>query len=559
MPVSPVRRRPRTTALAVALAAGGLVVAPLSPAAGASSTSASAATAAAATAAAALPAVEAPALSRVAGADRYATSVAASRAAFPSGTRAPVVFLVSGTSRSEGYGAISAAAGLGGSVLLTRADGIPSTTAAELDRLDPDRIVLVGGTSTLATAVAQAATRYAATVQRVSGGSAASTSQALNRFAFGSATKAWVATGSSPTDSVVGATAAGAHRSPVIVLDGSRADLPSANAQLLRDLGVTSVTVVGSTAAVSAGIEADLKAVVGSANVVRASGSDRYAVAARVNALAWPAMAPGTAYLANGKETTNAFAGALLAARQKRPLYVTVPFCVPASTRPALAGSGVTRVALLGGEASVRVLAGRLEGCRSIETASSVWVLVNKRNPLPQSFVPSNLVVPSMSYANGQRLRSDAAAALARMASASYSEGAGRIGIDTAYRSYATQKALYDKYLALKGRTWTDTWYLRAGYSEHQTGLTVDLLPIGRSNCSINDCIDETPQGVWLARNAWRFGFILRYEKGRTSVTGMGFEPWHFRFVGAPLAKGYHDGGWHTYEQYVDQPAAPTY
>ena len=112
---------------------------------------------------------------------------------------------------------------------------------------------------------------------------------------------------------------------------------------------------------------------------------------------------------------------------------------------------------------------------------------------------------------------------------------------------------------ALKGRTWTDTWYLRAGYSEHQTGLTVDLLPIGRSNCRINDCIDETPQGVWLAKNAWRYGFILRYEKGRTSTTGVGFEPWHFRFVGTPLATAYHDGGWHTYEQFLRQPAAPRY
>ena len=536
-------------------------MAPLSPAVGAPSSPASAvAVAPAPLAPSTLSAVAAPTVSRIAGADRYATSVAASRAAFPSGTRAPVVFLVSGTSRGEGYGAIAAAAQLGGSVLLTRPDGLASTTASELDRLDPDRIVLVGSTTTLATAVAQAATRYAPTVQRVSGGSAASTSQALNRFAFSAATTAWVVTGASATDAVVGATAAGAHRSPVIVLDGSRADLPSANASLLRDLGVTSVTVVGSTAAVSSGIEADLRAVVGSANVVRASGSDRYSVAARVNALAWPAMAPGTAYLGNGRETTNAFAGALLAARQKRPLYYTVPFCVPASTRPALAGSGVTRVALLGGEASVRVLAGRLEACRSIETASSVWVLVNKRNPLsPKSFVPSNLVVPSMPYAGGHQLRSDAAAALASMAAASSSEGAGRVGIDTAYRSYATQKALYDRYLALRGRTWTDTWYLRAGYSEHQTGLTVDLLPIGRSNCTINDCIDETPQGVWLAKNAWRFGFVLRYERGRTSVTGMGFEPWHFRFVGAPLAKGYHDGGWHTYEQFVDEPAAPTY
>ena len=317
------------------------------------------------------------------------------------------------------------------------------------------------------------------------------------------------------------------------------------------------MTVVG---AVSAGIEADLRTLVGSGNVVRASGSDRYAVAARVDALAWPALAPGTAYLADGRDTTNAFAGALLAARTQRPLYYTVPYCVPPTVRPALTGAGVTRLALLGGEASVRVLAGRLEPCRSIDAASSTWVLVNKRNAIsPRSYVPANLVVPSMPYADGQKLRSDAAAALARMAAASYAAGAGRVGIDTAYRSYDTQKALYAKYLALKGRTWTDTWYLRAGYSEHQTGLTVDLLPIGRSNCRINDCIDETPQGVWLAKNAWRHGFVLRYEKGRTSTTGVGFEPWHFRFVGANLAKAYHDGGWHTYEQFLGEPAAPSY
>ena len=507
-----------------------------------------------------VPAIAAPALSRVAGADRYATSVAASKRAFPSGTTAPVVFLVSGTSQSVGHGAVTAAAHLGGNVLLTRPDGIPGSTAAELDRLNPARIVLVGDYGVLTTDVARAATRYAPSVLRVGTGGASATSQALNRFAFPSAGSAWVVTSRSATDAVVGATAAGAHRAPVIVLDGRLADLPSANADLLRDLGVTSVTVVGSTAAVSSGIEADLRALVGSANVVRASGADRYAVAPRVNALGWPAMAPGTAYLADGQQTTNAFAGALLAARQKRPLYLTVPFCVPASVRPALLGSGVTRVALLGGEASVRLLAGRVEACRSIDTPSSVWVRVNKRNALsPKSFVPANLAVPDMPYADGQRLRSDAAAALARMAAGSYAAGAGRVGIDTAYRSYATQDALYDKYLALKGRTWTDTWYLRPGYSEHQTGLTVDLLPIGRSNCSINDCIDETPQGVWLAKNAWRYGFLLRYEKGRTPVTGVGFEPWHFRFVGTPLSTAYHDGGWHTYEQFLGEPAAPTY
>jgi zinc D-Ala-D-Ala carboxypeptidase len=549
------RRRPRTlTVLAAGTTALATGLATAAVAAGAPAASP------ATTAAAAAPAIAAPALSRVAGADRYATSVAASRRAFSSGTTAPVVFLVSGTSQSLGHGAVTAAARLGGDVLLTRRSSIPAVVANELDRLNPARIVLVGDTTVLTSDVARAAGRYAPSVQRVGTSGASSTSQALNRLAFPSATSAWVVTSRSAADAVTGAAVAGANRAPVIVLDGRSADLPSANAALLRDLGVSTVTVVGGSGAVSSGIEADLRAVVGSSNVVRASGSDRYAVSARVNVLSWPVMAPGTAYLANGRETTNAFAGALLAARQKRPLYLTVPYCVPPAVRPALTGAGVTRVALLGGEASVRLLAGRLEACRPIDVAGGVWVRVNKRNALsPKSFVPSSLVVPDMPYADGHRMRSDAAAALVRMAAGSYAAGAGRVGIDTAYRSYATQDALYDKWLALRGRTWTDTWYLRPGYSEHQTGLAVDLLPIGRSNCRINDCIDETPQGVWLAKNAWRYGFLLRYEKGRTSVTGIGFEPWHFRFVGRPLATAYHDGGWHTYEQFLGEPAAPRY
>ncbi|MFQ6172929.1 D-alanyl-D-alanine carboxypeptidase family protein [Oryzobacter sp. R7] len=507
-----------------------------------------------------VPTVAAPAISRLAGADRYATSVAASKAAFPTGSTAPVVHLVSGTSMVDGYSSIPGATARGGAMLLTRPDGIPSVVAAELDRLNPSRIIVVGNTSTLSPAVASAAARYAPTVTRVSGDSRMSTSRAVNRTAFTSASRAWVVTGTSHSDAVAGAIAAAGHRAPLLVVQGTKADLDPADATLLRDLGVGSVTIVGGTGAVSAGIGADLAALLGSGNVTRASGSDRYDTSAKVNALAWPSMTAGTAYLADGYGLVDAFAGAPLAGHQRRPLYYTVPYCVPAAVRPALTGPAVTRVTLLGGEAVVRVLAGRLEACRSIDSASSLWVLVNKRNAIsPRTYAPSGLVVPSMPYANGHRLRSDAAAALSRMAAASNSEGAGRFGIDTAYRSYETQKALYDKYLALKGRTWTDTWYMRPGYSEHQTGLAVDLLPIGRSNCTINDCIDETPQGVWLARNSWRFGYLLRYEKGRTSVTGMGFEPWHFRYVGLPLAKAYRDAGWHTYEQFLGEPPAPTY
>ena len=419
--------------------------------------------------------------------------------------------------------------------------------------------MLVGDTTTLGAGVARAAARHAGVVTRVDGGGREGTSLALTRQAFPTATQAWVVDRGSPEDAVVAASVAAANRSPVLVVDGAAGGLPAAHAGLLRDLGVTDVTVVGPATAVSRGIADDLEQVVGAQHVRRASGADRYAVAAQVNALGGPDLPTGVAYLADGHDPVSAFAGAVLAGLSRRPLHYALPYCVPASVRPALMAKGVSRVVPVGGERSVRSLAARLEPCRSITDMASDWVLVNRRNPLsPKLFAPPDLVVPPMSDAAGGRLRAAAAAALGRMASA-VADDAGRVGIDTAFRSYATQDALYDKWLARRGRTWTDTWYARPGYSEHQTGLTVDLLPVGAPNCRINDCIDETPQGRWLARNAWRHGFILRYEKGYRSTVGIGFEPWHFRYVGTALAKAYHDGGWHTLEAFLGEPPAPSY
>ena len=507
----------------------------------------------------ALPAARPP-KARLVGDDRYALSVAASRAAFPGGAHAPVVFLVSGESQGQGYAALPAAAVRGGSVLLTRPDGIPRVTAAEVDRLAPDRIVLVGGTTTLGAAVAREAARQAKTVERVDGGGRMGTSLALTRDAFPSADAVWVVAQNHPEQAVVAATAAAAHRSPVLVVDGNADGLPAAHADLLRELGVSFATVVGSSSAVSAGVVDDLAALVGADHVVRAGGGDRYAVAARVNALAWPDLPRGVAYLANGRAVTTAFSGALLAGHSQRPLYYTLPYCVPSKVRTAVTAKSVSRVVPVGGESSVRGTAARLEACRSITDPNSDWVLVNRRNPLsPNRFAPSDLKVPPMAHAGDHQMRADAADALARMTGAAVAAGAGRIGIDTAFRSYATQDALYDTWLARRGRTWADTWYARPGYSEHQTGLTVDLLPVGESNCAINDCIDETPQGRWLARNSWRYGYILRYEEGFRSTVGLGFEPWHFRYVGTPLARAYHEGGWHTLEAFLDEPPAPRY
>ena len=503
-----------------------------------------------------------PAVGRLTGSDRYAASVAASRAAFPTGTHPDVVYLVSGTSPWDSLSASPAAVRGGGGVLLTRGDGIPSSTAAELRRLAPASIVLVGPTTTLSSTVESQAASYAPAVTRVAGTSRYGTSRSLVRRAFeaGSVTRAWVTTGRVWTDGIAAGAAAAVNREPLLTVDGSAGSLPASTVTLLRDLGVTSVVVVGGTTAVSPGIESQLDGILGSSSVTRVAGADQYSLSARVSRLALPQPVPGPSYVASGREFASGLVGAFLAGRTKRPLLYTMPFCVPASVRPALAAPSVTRLTLLGGEVWVRGLVGSLEACRSIRSSSSAWVLVNKRNALrPTSYVPSGLQVPAVTYPNGERLRSDAGAALARMFSAARSEGAGRMSIASGYRSYSTQYTVYWNRVGTNGKAYADTWIARPGYSEHQSGLGLDIAPVGNATCNRHNCIGSTPQGAWLRDNAWRFGFVLRYESGSTGITGYHGEPWHFRYVGTALSTGYHNGGWHSLEQFLDEPAAPTY
>jgi D-alanyl-D-alanine carboxypeptidase len=186
--------------------------------------------------------------------------------------------------------------------------------------------------------------------------------------------------------------------------------------------------------------------------------------------------------------------------------------------------------------------------------------VVNKKRPLnPLKHTPSPLVKPSLSNINGQSLRSDAAAALARLADGVQDAGAGRIAMLSGYRSYSYQSTVYANKVASAGRAEADRWVARPGYSEHQTGLGTDVSPVGASNCSSYTCIGSTPQGRWIAANAWRYGFVVRYEKGQTSVTGYNAEPWHLRYVGTALARDYREGGWHSLEAYFGLPAAPSY
>lgn len=149
----------------------------------------------------------------------------------------------------------------------------------------------------------------------------------------------------------------------------------------------------------------------------------------------------------------------------------------------------------------------------------------------------------------GSGLTKETNEAFKRMKDSASKDGIN-IYIASGFRSYNTQKTLYNNYVARDGKKEADTYSARAGHSEHQTGLAFDVCSSNSKAC-INSGFDNTKEAKWLSENASKFGFILRYPKGSENETGYMYESWHFRYVGKELAsKLYNNGNWITLENY---------
>ena len=166
-------------------------------------------------------------------------------------------------------------------------------------------------------------------------------------------------------------------------------------------------------------------------------------------------------------------------------------------------------------------------------------VIANKTYSLPSNFAPNNLVA-----INGYIKVVD----YVKDAFLSLSSDAKAIGLNiyasSGYRSYSNQKYIYENYVSMDGKENADRYSARAGYSEHQTGLAIDVNTIDMT-------FDNTSESVWLRENAYKYGFIIRYPKGKEEITGYMYEPWHIRYVGKELSnKLYKDGSYITLEEY---------
>ena len=158
-------------------------------------------------------------------------------------------------------------------------------------------------------------------------------------------------------------------------------------------------------------------------------------------------------------------------------------------------------------------------------------MLVNRRNTLDKDYVPLNLkVVKVRIYSNVSKeemqMKGNAADALKRLFDKAEEEGIILYAL-SGYRSYRAQKELYENSIKTNGKDYTNKYVAVAGKSEHQSGLAMDI-----TNSEKSTGFENTKEGKWLQKNAYKFGFIIRYGIGKEDITGYNYEPWHVRYVG---------------------------
>jgi putative cell wall-binding protein len=301
-----------------------------------------------------------PTVDRLSGKSRYETAIAVSQRLFPNAAvESPtVVYVAKGTDYPDALSAAPAAVSDRAPLLLTIPTNLPAAVKAELQRLDPQQIVVIGGTGAVSSAVFSQLQTIAPEVVRLAGGDRYSTARTVVDYAFTSATTAYVATGQNFPDALAASAAGGATGAPVILVAGGRSTLDAPTRDLLISLGVTQIKIAGGLGAVSSGI-ADALAKI--APVTRLAGSNRFTTALAINSDAYTSAS--SVYLATGYNFPDALAGAALAGKEAAPMYSVKSTCVPQYVLDDIVALGAAIVTLLGGPGALTKAVSELTPC----------------------------------------------------------------------------------------------------------------------------------------------------------------------------------------------------
>ncbi|WP_195986823.1 M15 family metallopeptidase [Clostridium sp. D53t1_180928_C8] len=180
-------------------------------------------------------------------------------------------------------------------------------------------------------------------------------------------------------------------------------------------------------------------------------------------------------------------------------------------------------------------------------------ILINKDNKLDEKYVPNNLKVSEakfLDYVQDNNLESKTSDAAKKMFEDAAKDGISLVGV-SGYRSYGVQKGLYNTRIKQKGEARTKAYTAEPGASEHQSGLALDILC--DSYQTLDEGFENTDAFTWLTNNCYKYGFILRYLKGKEDITGYNYEPWHFRYIGnEEIAEDIMNSGL-AFEEYINE------
>lgn len=304
-------------------------------------------------------------INRVAGADRFATSVALSQTQFTNDAEVPVV-IVNGLDYPDALSAGPLANAFNGAMLMVTPTGIPAATAAELTRLDPTIIIIVGGTGVVSASVAEQLEAFVTTgsgVVRIAGADRYATSRAVldNGFDGVAPSEILLATGRNFPDALAASAAAGHIQGAVLLVDGAASTLDAPTTALLDSIGST-VSVIGGTGSVSTGIQQAVATLGLGGN--RVSGADRYATSVAI-AVEFFVYAD-YAYLVNGSGFADALAAGPIAGRRGAPVYLTSGACVTNSVWEDLEFLLANTVTTVGGTGALSSSVYTLTNCSGL-------------------------------------------------------------------------------------------------------------------------------------------------------------------------------------------------
>ncbi|MGM7703016.1 cell wall-binding repeat-containing protein [Pseudalkalibacillus sp. Hm43] len=461
-------------------------------------------------------------MDRISGENRYETAVEISQNGWPDGSNTVVL--------ARGYEFPDAIAGAplayqeDAPILLTDNDYLTQVTKDEIERLEANRVILLGGEAALSSRIESELNSMGLETKRISGKNRYETSVEIARE-LGSSDTAVVAYGGNYPDALSAAPYAARQGFPILLTRTN--EIPSAVNQFKDRFNKS--YILGGHGVISESVANDFN------GAERLAGGDRFETSKEILEVFQMGDAD-EAYVATGYDFADALTGSILAAKTNDPILLAEKNYVPNPTKLYVDDRGLNNFTVFGGYNAI-------DQYVDTELANPIQLLlVNKRRNIPASYEPERLVEPNVRFSpnvsendNKRLMNSIAEGHLERLFDAAWNDGM-ELYAQSGYRSYERQQEIHRYYTREYGEDYADRVSAEPGHSEHQTGLAMDVTSPA-VNYQLVEEFGDTEEGRWVERNAHRFGFIIRYPEGEEDVTGYKYEPWHLRYVGESVAR----------------------